>query len=209
MICKMFLIISLNIFGGPMPKSIFSFLLFSSLIFTASLNAQDEMSADQKAWMDYMTPGPMHEMMAKSVGEWKTKNTYWMDPNGKPTVSEGTASAKMILGGRYLKAAHKGTVMGMPMEGINLLCYDNASREFTAVWIDNLGTGMSVSKGTYDDETKTIYFIGRMVDPMSGKEIKFRQTHQIINNNHQLFEMLCFRTERNLKCWKLTIEDNC
>ena len=60
-----------------MFKSIFALLAFSLLIFTASLNAQAEMSADQKAWMEYMTPGPMHEMMAKSVGEWKTKNTYW------------------------------------------------------------------------------------------------------------------------------------
>ena len=58
-----------------MFKSIFALLTFSLLIFTASLNAQDEMSADQKAWMDYMTPGPMHEMMAGSVGEWISKNT--------------------------------------------------------------------------------------------------------------------------------------
>lgn len=182
-----------------MFKSIFALLAFSLLIFTASLNAQDEMSADQKARIDYMTPGPMHEMMAKSVGEWKTKNTYWMDPNGMPTVSEGTASVEMILGGRYLKAVHKGTAMGMPMEGINLQCYDNASREFTAVWIDNLGTGMSVSKGTYDDETKTIYFIGRMIDPMSRKEIKFRQTHQIINNNHHMFEMFMLQNGEEFK----------
>ncbi len=182
-----------------MFKSIYSFLLFSLLIFQPLIYAQDNMSADEKAWMEYMTPGPMHEMMGKSIGEWKTKNTFWMDPNSKPTVSEGTALVEMILGGRYLKATHKGTAMGMPMEGINLQCYDNASREFTAVWIDNLGTGMSVSKGTYDDETKTLYFIGRMIDPMNGKEIKFRQTHQIINNNHQLFKMFMLQNGEEFK----------
>ncbi len=28
-----------------------------------------------------------------------------------------------------------------------LEAYDNATKEFIAIWIDNLGTGMSVSKG--------------------------------------------------------------
>ncbi len=98
-----------------MFKSIFALITFSLLFITASLNAQDEMSADQKAWMDYMTPGPMHEMMAKSVGDWKTKNTFWMDPEGEPIVTEGNAKFEMILGGRYLKSTHTGMVIHQMM----------------------------------------------------------------------------------------------
>ncbi len=172
-----------------MLKSIFALLMFSWLIFTASLNAQDEMSADQKAWMDYMTPGPMHEMMAKSVGEWKTKNTFWMDPGSEPNVSEGTISVEMIMGDRYMRSTHKGLVMEMPFTGMNLQAYDNATKEFIAIWIDNLGTGISVSKGTYDEDTKTLNFTGTMIDPMSGKEVHYRQTIQLIDDNHQVFEM--------------------
>ncbi len=172
-----------------MFKSFFTLLTFSLLIFTASLNAQDEMSADQKAWMDYMTPGPMHEMMAGSVGEWKSKNTFWMDPAGEPMVSEGTVKFEMIMGGRYMKSTHKGMVMGMPFTGMFLQAYDNATKEFIAIWIDNLGTGMSVSKGTYDEGTKTLNSTGTMVDPMSGKELSYRQTVQLIDDNHQVMEM--------------------
>ncbi len=172
-----------------MFKSIFALLTFSLLIFTASLNAQDEMSADQKAWMDYMAPGPMHELMAKSVGEWKTKNTFWMDPEGEPLVSEGTMSVEMIMGGRYMKSTHTGTVMGMPFTGMMLQAYDNATKEFIAVWIDNLGTGMSVSNGTYDDGTKILNSTGTMIDPISGKELHYRQTVQMIDDNHQVVEM--------------------
>ncbi len=172
-----------------MFKSIFSILTFSLLMFTTSLNAQDEMSADQKAWMDYMTPGPMHEMMAGSVGEWKSINTFWMDPAGEPMVSEGTVIFEMIMGGRYMKSTHKGMVMGMPFTGMMLQAYDNATREFIAIWIDNLGTGMSVSKGTYDEGTKTLKSTGTMIDPMSGKEVHYRQTVQLIDDNHQVMEM--------------------
>ena len=172
-----------------MFKSIFALLTFSLLIFTASLNAQDEMSADQKAWMDYMTPGPMHEMMAKTVGEWNAKNTFWMDPAGEPNISDGTMSVEMIMGGRYMKSTHKGMVMGMPFTGMMLQAYDNATKEFIAIWIDNLGTGMSVSKGTYDEGTRILKSTGTMIDPMSGKEVHYRQTIQLIDDNHQVVEM--------------------
>jgi hypothetical protein len=172
-----------------MFKSLFLLLIIVLLMPTAALFAQEEMSDGQKAWMDYMTPGPMHEMMAKTVGDWKSKNTFWMSPTGEPMASEGTAKFEMILGGRYLKSTHKGMAMGMPMEGINLQCYDNATKEFTATWIDNMGTGMSVSKGTYDEATKTINFTGTMVDPMSGKELDYRQTIQLLDDNHQVIEM--------------------
>jgi hypothetical protein len=182
-----------------MFKSLFSILTFSLLIFTASLNAQEEMSADQKAWMDYMTPGPMHEMMAGSVGEWKSINTFWMDPAGEPMVSEGTVKFEMILGGRYMKSTHKGMVMGMPFTGIMLEAYDNATKEFIAIWIDNLGTGMSVSKGTYNDVTKTLNSTGTMVDPMSGKESHYRQTVQQIDDNHQVVEMFMLEDGKEFK----------
>ena len=182
-----------------MFKSIFALLTFSLLIFTASLNAQDEMSADQNAWMDYMTPGPMHEMMAESVGEWKTKTTFWMDPAGEPIETEGTAKFEMILGGRYMKSTHKGMVMGMPFTGIMLQAYDNATKEFIAIWIDNLGTGMSVSKGTYDEDTKTLNSTGTMIDPASGKELTYRQTVQLIDDNHQVVEMFIQKDGKEIK----------
>jgi len=70
-----------------------------------------------------------------------------------------------------------------------LQAYDNVTKEFIAIWIDNLGTGMSVSKGTYDEGTKTLKSTGTMIDPMSGKEVHYRQTVQLIDDNHQVMEM--------------------
>jgi len=183
-----------------MTKSLLSFLIFSALfISTITMFAQEEMSAEQKAWMDYMTPGPMHEMMAESVGEWKSINTFWMDPAAEPMVSEGTVEFEMILGGRYMKSTHKGMVMGMPFTGMMLQAYDNAAKEFIAIWIDNLGTGMSVSKGTYDEATKTLNSTGTMIDPMSGKEVSYRQTVQLIDDEHQLVEMFILEGGKEFK----------
>lgn len=170
-------------------NSLFIFLIIIS--FTSVLFAQEggEQSAEMQAWMEYMTPGPMHEMMAKTAGEWKVNTKYWMDPAGEPMETEGKANLEMILGGRYMKSTHTGTMMGMPFEGINLQGYDNATGEFTAIWIDNMGTGISVSKGKYDEATKSINFEGSMLDPMTKEDMNFRQVVKTIDENHFVFEM--------------------
>jgi hypothetical protein len=150
---------------------------------------EEEQAEQMQIWMDYMTPGQIHEMMAKSVGEWKTINKYWMDPSAEPMVTEGTATIEMILGGRYQSAKHTGMVMGMPMEGISLTGYDNASGEFTSIWIDNLGTGTAVAKGKYDEATGLLTMSGSMVDPMTKGETQFKQVLKVLDDNHQVFEM--------------------
>ena len=54
-------------------------LILSSNVFL--LAQETDMQDEQmQIWMEYMTPGPMHEMLAKSVGDWKTINKFWMDP---------------------------------------------------------------------------------------------------------------------------------
>jgi len=170
----------LNFFAIP-----FSFFIISN-VFAQEGDAQ---SAEMQAWMEYMTPGPMHEMMAKTTGEWNVITKYWMDPAGDPMETEGKASVEMILGGRYMKSTHTGTMMGMPFEGINLQGYDNATKEFTAIWIDNMGTGISVSKGKYDESTHSINFKGSMLDPITKEDMSFRQVVKTIDDNHFMFEM--------------------
>jgi hypothetical protein len=51
-------------------------------------------------------------MLAKSNGTWKAETTMWMAPDAPPMVSNGTATTKMILGGRYQQMTFKGDMMG-------------------------------------------------------------------------------------------------
>ena len=86
-------------------KMIYLLLPVFPLLFSSSVFAQDQNEMMQK-WMDYMTPGVMHEMLAKSVGEWTYESKYWMDPSAPPTVSEGRAVNEMILG-RKIPEGHE------------------------------------------------------------------------------------------------------
>ena len=169
-----------------------SFLIFPLLIFSANIifaQIEDAKSEEMSAWMDYMKPGPMHEFMATFSGDWKTINKYWMDPAGEPMVTEGTSSTEMILGGRYQLSKHSGNVMGMPMEGMWIMGFDNVTQEFTAIWIDNMGTGTAIAKGKYDESTKTISMDGNMIDPISKADIKFKQYFKMIDNDKFKIEM--------------------
>ena len=92
---------------------------------------------------------------------------------------------KMILGGRYQEAKHTGDFQGMPFEGISTLAWDNLLKKFVTTWIDNMGTGMMVMEGKWDQVTKSANFTGKMTDPMAGKEINVRQVLTIVDDNTQ------------------------
>ena len=168
-------------------NSILVLLIFSTSVLIAQEGG--EQTQEMQVWMEYMTPGPMHEMLAKSVGDWKTVSKFWMDPAGDPMVVEGTGKTEMILGGRYQKMTHRSTMMGMQTEGISTIGYDNATEEFTMTWIDNIGTGTAIAKGKYDENTNSIIMNGTMVDPMSKQEMNIKQVLKFLDNDHQLFEM--------------------
>lgn len=154
-------------------------------------------------WMEYMTPGPMHEMLASQVGEWKTISKYWMDPSVEPMTYEGLAKTEMILGGRYQKSNHNAEVMGMPMEGISLVGYDNTAQEFTSIWIDNLGTGTAVAKGRFDKESNSISMMGTMIDPMAKDEVNFTQKMKFIDDNHFTLEMYLNLDDKEFKSMEI------
>lgn len=148
--------------------------------------AQDE--AMMKAWQEYMTPGPMHEVLAKGAGEWKADITMWMDPAMAPTQSQGTSKCEMIFDGRYFHGTFEGTYDGKPMHGMELSGYDNAKKEFFSTWIDNMGTGIMHLKGTYDEASKTLNYSGVMTDPM-GNDVKVREVVKHLDDNTMHFEM--------------------
>ena len=157
-----------------------------NICFGQEENVQDE---QMQIWMEYMTPGPMHEMLASGVGDWTTVSKFWMDPTGEPMVVEGAGTIEMILGGRYEKSTNTSTMMGMETEGFSITGYDNATGEFTSTWIDNLGTGTAIVKGKYDKSTNSIHSKGTMVDPMTGQEMEIREVRTFIDENNQLLEM--------------------
>lgn len=166
-----------------------NFILPGLLFLSIFAYAQQDQEAAMKAWTAYMTPGDMHSFMAKSNGVWTTEMTMWMDPKSDPIKSTGSCTNTMLLGDRYQQSTFKGDFMGQPMEGMGTMAYDNAKKQFESTWIDNMGTGIMKSTGTYDPATKTLNLKGVSTDPMSGKDMAFREVYRFVDDNTQVMEM--------------------
>jgi hypothetical protein len=139
----------------------------------AELTAEQQMEM-MMAVMTAGTPGPEHQELAKSVGEWDIATKYKMTPEAD--WSEATASSRisMALGGRYMVERFSGNFEGMPFEGILFLGYDNTRKEYVSIWMDSMSTRPSISTGT-KDEHGTMTLSGLMIDPISpeGRATKY------------------------------------
>jgi len=162
------------------------------------INAQSE--AEMKAWMDYMTPGDTHKMLAKSDGDWNADMTMWMAANTAPTKTTGTCTNRMILGGRYQESKYGATMNGMPFEGISTIAYDNALKKFIGTWIDNMGTGIMVMEGSWDKASNSLTTKGKTLDPTTGKEVTMREVFKVVDDNTHTIEM--YSTPGNGKEYK-------
>ena len=151
--------------------------------------AKPDSAAVAKAWADYATPSKAHEMLAKDSGTWDAELTFWSPDNPQEMKSTATVTYKMIMGGKYQEGTYSGDMFGMPFEGKGTVAFDNATQEFVSTWIDNMGTGMMVTRGKYDEATKTSTFHGEMVDPVTKKAKKVKEIITYIDDNNQKMEM--------------------
>ena len=173
-------------------KKVFILITAFFILFITKVCAQTE--TEMKLWKDYMTPGDVHKMIASTNGEWTEKISMWMDPSTTtPSETVSTTTNEMILGGRYQLSKTKGTMMGMPFEGMSLLGYDNSKKIFTSIWVDNFGTGTMTLEGVWNNATKSIELTGKSFDPTTGKDASIREIIKFIDNDHQ--EMQMFETK--------------
>ena len=142
-----------------------------------------------KNWQAYMTPGDVHKMMASWDGTWNSDITMWMQPGAPEEKTTSVAVNKMVLNGLYQQSTHTGMMMGMPFNGMSTTAYDIHKKEFINTWIDNMGSGIMVLKGPWDEATKTMNLKGKATDPGTTGDMDIRETLKIIDENTQEMEM--------------------
>ncbi|SFE96039.1 Protein of unknown function [Chitinophaga sp. CF118] len=163
--------------------------LTAFLLLAVTYSTKAQTAEQQKAWTDYMTPGKIHQMLAKDDGDWTFDMTYWMSPGANASTSTGTTENKMVLGGRYQESVHKAMMEGMQFEGHGLLGYDNSKNLFQNTWADNMGTGIMFLEGKWDEPTKSITLRGKSFDPMTGKDMEVKQVYKMVDDDHHTLEM--------------------
>ena len=75
--------------------------------------------------------------------------------------------------------------MGQPFEGIAVTGYDNLREEYESIWIDNMGTGIMKSTGSYDAKKKTIHLSGNFSCPMTQEKNRWNRSEWKRNNKNK------------------------
>jgi hypothetical protein len=139
-----------------------------------------------------------HKLLADMNGNWNYAIKMWMspDPNAKPQESKGTANRKSVMGGRYVvmdvtgkmqMPDQNGKMQDMQFKGMGVEGYDNVKQKFVSSWIDNMGTGIQFSDGTYDPATKTLTYTSDM-EMMPGMKTPVREVLKMTDKDHMLLE---------------------
>ncbi len=172
-------------------------LTLSLLVCCGAMHSQTP--EEMKAWEANMTPGEQHEMLASMDGDWNAKVTMWMDPSRPPSISDATTKNEMIMNGLYQRSTHTGNMMGMPFHGESITGYDNMKKKFVTTWIDNMGSGVMMMEGTYDDASQKVTFTGDMTDPMTGKNLEIKQVMTMSSPDKHTFDMFIVQDGKEFK----------
>ena len=187
-------------------SALFLLLTAASALPSLAQDAAPAKSADDKPndsqmmamMMDLAKPGENHKLLEGLAGSWTYTTKFWLSPdtNTPPMESSGKAIAKTIMGGRYLQTDNSGKVQ-MPgsdgkmvdteFHGMEIAGYDNIKKKFLSSWVDNMGTGIMLSEGTFDPETKSITYTSEE-EPMPGIKMKVREVLKLTDPDHHTFE---------------------
>ena len=96
--------------------------------------------------------------------------------------------------------------MGQPFQGKSTLAYNNSSKEYTTTFIDNMGTGMMVAVGKFDEKTKSMELKGDMVNPVNGKKTPYREIYTIVDASTRKMEMFDVKNGEEYKSMEIIMK---
>jgi len=151
-------------------------------------------------------PGTEHQVLNALVGTWDVSGQCWAKVGDTAQSVTGTDTSEWILGQRFVKSHARGTKASQPFEGIGMMGYDNARREYQATWQDTDCTGIKMETGTYDAASKTFTFKGDFKDD-KGQTVSSRRLLEVMSNDqHKMTTYLTMSGQPELKAAELVFK---
>ena len=154
-----------------------------------ALPTEEERAKMMELWTKLATPGAGHKLLEPIVGSFDVKIVMWEYPGAPAQESTGASEHAWVLGGRYVRQTFRGSMMGMPFDGIGYTGYDNYKKQYISVWMDTMGTSMLIASGTADPTGKILTSTAEWDDAMTGKKSTVREVVRIIDNDTHTMEM--------------------
>jgi hypothetical protein len=154
---------------------------------------QQEVEQLQKLIMAGMQPRAEHERLAQLAGTWDQEIRMWAEPGGEPVTSRGTATNRMILGGRFLLSEATAGEGDMRMESMTILGFDGRNEWYTAAGYDNWGTYHVAAHGGFDAARDAIVMHG---------------SDTIVTGNHtQTWDFVLRTVDADTYVWEIIFTD--
>ncbi len=93
----------------------------------------------------------------------------------------------MDVTGKMQMPGEDGKMKDVQFKGMSVEGYDNAKKKFVSSWIDNMGTGIQFSEGTYDPASKALTFTSE-IEMMPGMKMPVREVLKLTDKDHMLLE---------------------
>ena len=166
-------------------------LLAAGLAFAQGQPSEQDMAKLMADYEKLMTPGAEHQLLGKFVGEWNIESK-WYPGKGAPAMeSKATSSTKWILNGRFLQSDFRGDMMGKPFQGLGIEGFYTFKKKYTMIWLDETATAIYTAEGTASPDGKTITYMGKHDDPMTGaKDIDVKYVGTMIDDNKHIFQII-------------------
>ena len=160
--------------------------------FSPKTPSSEEMAKMFQRMQECATPSKYHERLEVFLGEWDVEMKVWMGgtAGGPPMESKGASVSRWLLDGRWLMTETNAPIMGMPMEMVSILGYDNFKKKYIAVSVDTMTTAAVLASGPLDPGGKVILLYGEIDEPgleEVGKPVK--SVIRILDDDHYVMEI--------------------
>jgi hypothetical protein len=131
---------------------------------------------------------PQHQQLARLVGEYDTVTKFLMKPGAEPSVSKGTAKLTSVVDGQFLLEESASTQFGRPIEGLRLIGYNTAAKQYEACWTYSMSNAMMTMTGTSAGEGKPIEWKASYAREKGPKTLSI--VTRIVDADHFVVEMI-------------------
>jgi hypothetical protein len=122
------------------------------------------------------------------VGQWDVTIQTWKSLSEAPLMGKATSSGELILGGNYIQQKLNGNINEMNLEGLVLLGTDPLRQTYQAAWLDNLGTRILITEGSFT-EPNVLTVRGEYAEAASGALRSLRIVFRSVDADHYVTEI--------------------
>lgn len=152
---------------------------------TISADLQKQMEEQRKA----SQPGPEHLNLMRLEGDYKTKEMFYLPGAAEPMESDGVASLRSEMGGRFIVEHNHGGYLGEPYSGLRIYGYNNGTKHYEGVWTWTGSTAIMPLVGDSKDGGRTIQYAATSYDDSSGQLRRMNVTLQMLDTDHFQVEL--------------------